>query len=614
MLQQLVPDVQAALSFTATLLTALALAALGRGAARLVGDRRPMPEADALVGWGLATALIVAMGTLTDIGMTPTLATLALAALASAVMARRDLLAPPVVKLLILAVPLLLLTAAMHPSQWDEFGQWLPNARYLVTHDQFPAQGRPLSDSIFPAYPYAVPLLILGASRIAGTLADMAAGQINLLLLVVFAATLARQYAVGRGGPVVFGWRGLSLALLAATIASPTFVPKLVLSAYADTATGLALAVAALAGLAVVNDDPTTGRRGALLQLASALILLLQAKQANLALAGLVVGGLTLLATMERPRGDRFRTAALILATALPALLLHLLWRHHVAQHLPGGEKVALDISHWRWDLLPDTLANMGHVAAQKIGYFGLSLLISVIGLVLWARRRHRPLARAFLLYAMLFLGYQAFLIAAYVGVLAAGSEHEARSAQSYWRYNTHLGPLLSALAAQAAGALAAGRTIPAKWRAHIGASAVVLAIVLPLAAWRQIRFDLDPAKRADYPVAAEMDRRLPADARLVVIDAHGDGFHAIHLRYLMGAHRRLLATIDQTSPDTQAACRQVVNGGETSHLWLRSWTPAVLTCLGLGELERDRSYLLTHDDGGNWRIERSWASPLGWK
>ncbi|MBV5324996.1 MAG: hypothetical protein J0626_06865, partial [Rhodospirillaceae bacterium] len=296
----------------------------------------------------------------------------------------------------------------MQPSQWDEFAQWLPNARYLVMHDQFPAQGRPLPDSIFPAYPYAVPLLIFGASRLCGTLADMAAGQINLVLLVAFAATLLRQYAVGRGRPSAFGWRGLALALLAATIANPTFVPKLVLSAYADNATGLALAVAGLAGLVAIGEDGAR-RRGALLQLAAALILLLQTKQANLALAGLLTGGLALLAIRQTPRGEGLRTAALVIAAALPAVALHLLWRHHVGQHLAGGEKVALDIGQWRWDLLPEALASMGHVATQKGGYFGLSVLISASGAVLWLRRKRDPLTRALLLYALLFTGYQAF-------------------------------------------------------------------------------------------------------------------------------------------------------------------------------------------------------------
>jgi len=92
------------------------------------------------------------------------------------------------------------------------------------------------------------------------------------------------------------------------------------------------------------------------------------------------------------------RTAALVIAAALPAVALHLLWRHHVGQHLAGGEKVALDIGQWRWDLLPEALASMGHVATQKGGYFGLSVLISASGAVLWLRRKRDPLTRALLL------------------------------------------------------------------------------------------------------------------------------------------------------------------------------------------------------------------------
>ncbi|MBV5324997.1 MAG: hypothetical protein J0626_06870, partial [Rhodospirillaceae bacterium] len=68
------PDARAALCFVAALTTALVLAVLGRGAMRLVGaGPHPLPEADMLVGWGLSTAFIVTVGTLTDIGLTAVL-------------------------------------------------------------------------------------------------------------------------------------------------------------------------------------------------------------------------------------------------------------------------------------------------------------------------------------------------------------------------------------------------------------------------------------------------------------------------------------------------------------------------------------------------------------
>ncbi|MBV5324995.1 MAG: hypothetical protein J0626_06860, partial [Rhodospirillaceae bacterium] len=182
---------------------------------------------------------------------------------------------------------------------------------------------------------------------------------------------------------------------------------------------------------------------------------------------------------------------------------------------------------------------------------------------------------------------------------------YEASSAQSYWRYNTHLGPLLLAVAAQAAGAAAARWPTLTRGSAAITSVAMAVVVILPLAAWPQIRFDLDPAKQADSEVAAMMDLLVPPEARLVVIDAQSDGFHAIHVRYLMGAHRRLLAAINQTDPDTEAFCRRIIDGAAASHVWLRSWTRASLDCLDLGSLDRDRSYLLTRN-GKNWRVEQS--------
>ena len=95
-------------------------------------------------------------------------------------------------RILVLALPLLALVTAMVASQWDEFTQWLPNARYIWEIDVFPRTGFPDTRSAAPGYPYGLAIVIYMTSLIARSFVENAGAMFNLLLLLCFALIVAR--------------------------------------------------------------------------------------------------------------------------------------------------------------------------------------------------------------------------------------------------------------------------------------------------------------------------------------------------------------------------------------------------------------------------------------
>jgi len=155
-----------------------AAAFLALGAAAGGGGRRS--EGDLVAGWGVATAAFVAFGALGGVALGWITAGVFAAAVPCSLLALRRTRHEHARALLIaavLSVPLIVVVAAMSPSQWDEFTHWLPNARYLVEHGDFPRAGIWIPSSQ-PSYPYALPLVAYMASQLAGRL-DLAEGELR---------------------------------------------------------------------------------------------------------------------------------------------------------------------------------------------------------------------------------------------------------------------------------------------------------------------------------------------------------------------------------------------------------------------------------------------------
>ncbi|MBX9633913.1 MAG: hypothetical protein K2X44_02935, partial [Magnetospirillum sp.] len=393
------------------------------------------------------------------------------------------------------------------------------------------------------------------------------------------------------------------VALLAGTIANPTFVPKVVFTAYADAPTALTLALVGILGwrmlTALAEDDIPQARRLAL-QAGLAGATLLSLKQANLVLFLLALMGMA--AVMLRdPALRRWRSGLYLALIAAPALLPYLAWRQHVGQQFPGAEFVIRPMAQWAVDLLPEILARMGSVISNKGGHF--AVLAAVLVLAIRAMLRMRGgFDRLVVIAGFVALGYNAFLLFAYVTAFDRG---EAANVASFWRYNMHVGPIAWA-------ALVFGAATQWRWNAPKAAHWVLPALVLavPLATSKYFRFDLHPPKLYVRAVAADMRPLLPEGARLSVVDPADSGFYALLMKYLM--HGRTAAVdrlyLDQP-PDTPAAITKRLNWFSPSHAWVHIPTDATRQVFGQ-PLPSGASHLLARENGGNWALVKSWPYP----
>lgn len=594
------------------LAVAAAMAAL-TGLGSLLGRHR-LAEADLLAGWGAAVIAVVAMGTLAGGGATA-MGWLAFAVGSAAFVHRlarhRVAAVVPVVPVLVLLVPLLVLVVAMVPSQWDEFSQWLYSGRYLFDFDRFPAKGGPPFLGTFAAYPFGNVVPTLMASKLIGHFIDNAGIAVNTLVVAAYALLLARLMAegAGQGRQRRIGWGLAATALLLATLLNPTFVPKIVFTAYADMATAVALAaLGVLAWRVLAAIEAGESRASTVLAGQGGLVaaLLVQLKQSNLVLLVLVAAGAVVVAARLRLLR---RDAALALVLLLtPPLLVHLLWRHHVTLNAPGAEFVVRPLADWALDILPDILARMASVASNKGGHFTVVVVLGLLGLRGLVRMR-TPFDRLAVLAAAVGLGYNLFLLFAYVAAFDRG---EALTAASYWRYNIHIGAFLWAAALYGLAGLWGRRPLPQRWQRAAAAAAVVVAVAGPWAGLRYIRFDREGDKEQVRRMAAEMHDLLPAGAKLAAVDPEDAGFYVLQMRYLMHHRTGDVLRLYQSYPVPFTAPRlaQALDRFGADHAWVHSQDDAVRAAFGL-PLATGAQYLLRRD-GAGWVTLRVWPRD-GW-
>ena len=233
-------------------------------------------------------------------------------------------------------------------------------------------------------------------------------------------------------------WGAAALGLLGVTVLSTTFVQKLVLSAYADSTTAVTLPVMGvlawkiLETLAGGKADNKAKARSLAWQFAWIAVALLNLKQANLALLGLVLAGMFLVAKED----SKIRLAGvlrLLPVMVLPGLAVYSVWRYHVAVHLPGGEFLFTPVREW---LIPEAfeiLKVMLEVAGRKGAYFAMMTAVTVAAfLALW-KYRH-PFARLGVTAAASIVGFNPVLWVLYITVFR---RLHALHAVSFWRFNT---------------------------------------------------------------------------------------------------------------------------------------------------------------------------------
>ncbi len=607
----------------AGLLAVLAVAVLFAGLGAFVGGRRRFAAADVIVGWGVVVGVFKVFGVVGPVPFTWLAYGVWAVAVPCAVACwrrdRRQGIEPAAVgtlwRVLVLALPLLILVTAMRASQWDEFTHWLPNAQYLLRFDAFPRGDLPASPSTWPAYPYALPLTNYLASRLAGGFVENAGALFNVLLLLLFAPMFLHVVQQGlKAAAWRRTWGVAALGILGVTVLSTTFVQKLIFTAYADSATAVTLATAGVLGwkvleaLAEGRERADPGIRALAWQFALVVAVLVSLKQSNLVLLVLLLGGMILV--VLRDAKIRVRDfARLVPVLLVPAAVVYVSWRYPVTRHIPGGEFSVLPLERWLFPYVFEILGRMIEAAGRKGAYFGMMAVLSVFAARgLW--RIRGSFDRMAVMVGAVFIGFNLFLWFAYVAVF---SEYEGRNITSYWRYNTQLGIL---------GCTAAAFGLAHLWRRHVsprlaGAGGVArllpalgmaVVVALPLALPEKLRIDARPQKDHMRLVGQDLGRSLPEGARLVVVDPRGTGFTANVINYELtsgaGAGRGLTVG-SRIGLFTAPPLRNRLAQADVSHAWTHQPLADVQRALGV-DLAPRSSHLLRRVDGG-WELVRSW-------
>jgi hypothetical protein len=464
----------------------------------------------------------------------------------------RDALSYGFVFCFVLALPLLYGVSLYQPREWDDFSHWLPNAYYLFSHGEFPHTGGLPTHSWWPGYPYGFSLLIAALSWINGTFTESAGPLLNVGLLFLFAAFLARQLSAADAS-----WRTKlkisALVLVVLTLCNPGFNEFITLSSYGDHASAILLGFLFFCAVQAATNEEK--RRDYLNTFAIIAIPFLQLKQANL-FTLLILAASVWIAVPKR--GKLFLSLG---AALLPALIGYGIWEVYKYVALPHA---AFDVraTTWLWHLLPDLFAAMSEVVLSKSGYF--ALLFGLLGWGLWDAFKKKSARDALLSsFTLLLCGYFGFLVLAYMG--STFSEREVTSAATFFRYMSHL-----QYAALLIIILKAGEALqrsPQKGAAFLKSAGWTSVVLIPIAGIALVSLDLLPKPsveaRAARKFAEEISAALPHEAKIAVLQPESEAAEVSIINYSLARaneaiqwliptyhHPEVVARIDRFAPD----------------------------------------------------------------
>ena len=587
----------------------LGLSALGA----LIAGRDRLLEATPLYGWAVISFVFTAVGVFTPLPFTPLAALMGVLALFSCavLIPRGDRILPPgSIKIAALALPLFVLVSAMVGSQWDEFSDWLISPRLLLALDVFPDNSnKHLGGSLF-GYPYGWQFMTYLSSRLAGRLVENAGALINVMLLLTFGLVVVRLILIGLDRDSEGtrpGWGLLALGGLLGTLLNPTFAQKIVLTAYADTATAVAVGFGGVLGWfmlgALAREDNRAAMRLAW-QVGLVMLVLVNLKQATVVLFILVVGAVVL-AGLRDPAIRFSDLAKTVPAMVLPGIVIYAIWRFHLATAVTGGELSLRPIGEWYIDLIGQILWTMLGVLAKKGAY--LALMIAAAGFAVRGLIRFRtPLDRLAIIAGAVFIGYNAFLLFAYVSTFG---KMDALRVASLWRYNMHLGLLGVAFAAYGLGRLWRLKAPSGFDIRKLAPVPVVLMLAAPFVFADKLRFDRHPPVPYFRAVAAEVAAMVKPGDRLFVLDPRGSGESGVIARYELGTLGVYRGYSALYHPKTLAHFRSILQNRKFTHILAHSSTPEMLQALGRNMQDRV-SYLLRADGRGGWEIQHTWKRP----
>jgi len=599
-----------ALPILVALVLWIGLAGLG---ALFIGKDR-LIEANVIFGWAIVSGLFTIVGVLMRapfLYISILLALFSLIGIYRSFKYDQKIFIPGIWRVFILALPLLWIGGAMEPSQWDEFSHWLPASKYLLALNGFPNNELPyLGAFMFPAYPFGWPILTYLAGLVAGKFLDNVSSTINVLLLLSF-STFALRTALRVSGRVVqdeIRWVFAAFIVLFATLFNPTFIQKIVLTAYSDVSTSVVTGFSVLLGYYFLESLAGRVKISPLsiaAQFGLILSLLINVRQTNLVLFVIIVFAVLVLVLRDRDIriGSFFKLVPIVV---IPATIVYLAWRYHVTVSLgkiSGAEARLLPFEAWNIKEIPAIIAQMGVVAFKKIGFFA-PMLIACVFAVRGIFRFKTTFDRISVLVAILFLGYTSFLLLMYVGHFGRSS---ALSVISFWRYSTHNG--MVAVAFISIGILYFAKTRLRKESINQWAKslAIVSVLILPFGMAHKLRFDLEPPKPHFTRVAKEIAASVDRDTGVYIFDPLGTGESGLITRYhLARVNTQWLSAFHGNKiTNTEKFFAKV---GSKDLLLVHSTRSGVESLLGL-DLNDDKSYLLRRKNAG-WEISQEWEKP----
>jgi hypothetical protein len=337
---------------------------------------------------------------------------------------------------------------------------------------------------------------------------------------------------------------------------------------------------------------------------------LVNLRQSNPMLLVLIGSGLALIAVVDR--GIRARHAAAHLPQLLgPAVVLYLTWRWYVAENLPAaGEVHFRPLDSWNFDALPSMFESILRYARERPLFHAQMWLVTLAGLaaVPMLRRAGEKVRWLTVITAILWLGYNAFLIFVYLG---AFSDEEARWAADYWRYAPH-----AALPAFSAIVVALARLHIAKsvLRGPLLAGCTVAALAVPF-----LRSDFSATQAKQWPlfvrgVTTELKSLLPPGAGLVLVLSYNPNPFPVIVQYdlwQLGDPARAIYPQIVWYGEDLARVDDLVRAGKAQYLILhdgQASVPALAERFGVPPPNHE--LVLFGRTDGRWEKIKSWSIP----
>lgn len=578
---------------------------------RAILPRSEFREADLIIGWSVIIVLFKVLGTIFDVPFSSiALIALGIAAIAGARVVLRgwSVVSWTLCKVYLLVFPLILLVSALEPSQWDELSQWLPNVQLLLEHGGFPGSEVDFSRSAHVAYPYGLPIFIYLTSLIAGEFTANTGAILNVILVLNLGLLAVRvgRMAIGHSESAVAGlpfvW--CAAAVLICTILNPTFVPKIVFTAYADSTTAVVLSFYAVFVWKMLNAMDVLDPRAADYAWGAFFsgIVLVSLKQPNIVLMAAVCLASIVLASRDRRLSHRAFWRNFLTISIGPCLIF-LIWKIYVFQYLDAGDLKLRELAAWNFDSIHLIVYKMADVATHKGGFF--SLVIMACGVSVFLLRRVSPDAgRLAVITATVFAIYSAFLLFIYVSAFSAV---DAVHVISYWRFNTHLGGLALIFAVFWFFRLWKLFKLPSQLHRSVGLLALALVCIGPLVFAKKLRFDIQPGYQYARDMGKTLATMLTRTDRLILVDQNNDGQFLMLMRYVLYNSAAVVKKIDIHERPIGKNVTDTARALNATHAWIRSGNALMQNDFGKN-IREDRAYLFVFRDG-NWLVISSWPN-----